>query len=156
MIRRLLSVLALAPGLVAVPATARQKSIAPEQAPPAWLAYAGTVNTQVTAWLSGSEEAAQRLRAALDATRPAADQPTAPIALRLWIDRKGMIGHVEFASLGNAQADTDLHALLDGRPIGAVPPKGMLLPLRIAVALAPAPAPAPAPADAPPAPPASL
>ncbi len=142
MIRRFLSATILSLSF-AIPAAnaARQKSIAPEKAPAEWIAYAGTVNDLITAWLGAEDEAAVRLRTYLDTTRPAPDQPTPAITLRLWINRIGMIERVEFAPLADAQADTDLHTLLTGRTIGTLPPKGMLLPLRLAIALAPPPAP---------------
>ncbi len=139
MFRHLLSLSLPLLGL-AEPVIARQRSVAPEQAPAAWVAYAETVNAQVIAWLGAEDEGAVRLRAYLDGTRPAPDQPTAPFVLRLWITPDGTIDRTEFPAFAEPQADADLRALLLGRAIGTPPPPGMLLPLRLELSLAPDPA----------------
>lgn len=117
------------------------RSVAPEAAPAAWVAYAGRVNAKVTAWLTGSEDAAVRLKASIDASRPSADRSSAPLVLRLWIDRKGTITRVDFTPFENEQANTDLRSLVVGRTIGAVPPKGMLQPIVLTIEVDPAPPP---------------
>jgi hypothetical protein len=148
MIRRLISALALSLGLTAgQPALAQQRSVEPEAAPAEWIAYAGRVNAQVQAWLSGDDETALRLRAYVDQTRPAADQPSPPLRLQLWIDAAGRIERLDFTPFADETANTDLRSLVAGRAVGAPPPRGMLLPLRLEVQLAPAPTTGPAAGD---------
>jgi hypothetical protein len=133
---------------LSMPATAAlaQRQVSPEAAPAAWVAYAGTVNGKVTEWLRGEDEVAVRLRAYVDALRPAADQSSPPLTLQLWIDAKGVVTRAEFPPFAHEAVNNDLRSLLIGRAVGARPPQGMLLPLRLAVQLDPAPEPA---ADAP-------
>lgn len=131
-----------------MPATAAhaQSQVSPEAAPAAWVAYAQTVNGKVTEWLRDEGEAATRLRAYVDGLRPAADQSSPPIMLQLWIDAKGVVTRAEFPPFAHEAANSDLRSLLIGGAVGANPPRGMLLPLRLAAQLDPAPEPA---ADAP-------
>lgn len=119
-------------GLTAT-AEAQPQRLAPEAAPPEWVAYAETATQAVTSWLEG--EAAAGVRLSLDRTRPAADQPTPPLELKLWIDGSGMISRAGFASLDDAEADAEVRAALEGRRL-ASPPEGMLQPLRLEIQLA--------------------
>jgi hypothetical protein len=118
----------------------KPQAVAADAAPPAWTAYAAQVNTLVTGWLGGEEPGAVKLRADLDATRAAADQASAPVTLRLWIDAKGIITRAVADPVAAGAPELDV-ALLAGRAIGTRPPKGMLLPLRLAVQLEPPPPP---------------
>lgn len=141
-VRRLFSALAVSIGLASsAGASNPPQSVSPEAAPPAWVAYAERVNTAVTAWLSADDEVALRLRSYINASRPSADQSSAPLALKLWVGAAGAITKVEFPPFAQESANSDLRGLLVGRAIGAPPPKGMLLPLRLTVQLDPAPAP---------------
>lgn len=119
-----------------------QRQVSPEAAPVAWVAYAEAVNSKVVEWLRGEDEAAVRLRAYVDGLRPVADQSSPPIVLQLWVDAKGVVSRVEFTPFAHEAANTDLRGLLLDRAVGATPPRGMLLPLRLAVQLDPAPEPA--------------
>lgn len=117
------------------------KPVSPQEAPQAWVAYAETATRTIAGWLSVDAPPAPRIRAVLDAARPAPDQPAPPLVLKLWIGRDGTITRAEFPSLSDAQADQDLHALLTSKRL-APPPTGMRLPLRIALQLPAPPAPA--------------
>jgi hypothetical protein len=131
-------------GLVAAAPVAAQ-TVTPEQAPAEWVRYATGATIAVTGWLQADSEAAGRLRAYLDATRPAPDQPTAPLVIKLWIDADGTVSRIEHPPFAHAEANADLSALVVGRRLPTAPPRDMLLPLRIAVQLdAPAPAAEPA------------
>src|SRR3546814_10738254 len=66
----------------------------------------------------------------------AADGARVPLSLKLWIDRDGVISRVEFAPFAHPQPNEDLRALLIGRKLPAVPPKDLLLPLRLALRVA--------------------
>lgn len=50
-----------------------------------------------------------------------------------------MITRAEFAPFANETANADFRSLLIGRNVGSVPPKGMLMPLRLEVELVPVP-----------------
>jgi hypothetical protein len=130
-------------GLALPTSTALAQKVSPEAAPRAWVAYAENVNGKVIEWLRADDEAAVRLRTYVDGLRPAADQSSPPITLRVWIDAKGVITRVEFTPFAHETANQDLRGLLVARSIGARPPRGMLLPLLLAVQLDPVPQPVP-------------
>jgi len=133
-------VAALAGVVVAATTPVAAQSVTPSAAPAEWVRYAETVTSAVNAWLQAEDEAAGRLRAYLDATRPAPHQPTAPIVVKLWIDGDGTVSRVDFPPFAHAETNADLRGLVVGRQLPGAPPKDMLLPLRIAVQLdAPAP-----------------
>lgn len=139
--RSLLALLASTGLAVAVPASAQ--GVAPEAAPAEWLHYAEAARAAVTAWLSEEGGAPARVRAALDRTRPAPDQPTLPIALKVWIEPNGRIARLDFSPFAEPTVEDDLRATIVGRMLAA-PPIGMEQPIRLAVLL-PAPAAAPPP-----------
>jgi hypothetical protein len=108
-----------------------------DKIPARWAQYAGQVSLQLQTRLADDQDAAAtRLHAFLDAraaATPDADPP-APV-VRLWIDRHGVVSRVEFASLGDAQADRNLRQLMMLRPFGA-PPRDMRQPLILRLTLA--------------------
>ena len=111
----------------------------PEAAPAEWVAYAEGATHAITAWLNVEQPPAPRVRAVIEATRPGPDQPGPPLVVKIWVGRDGAIIRVEFVSLGDAQADQDLHDLLvQGRL--PPPPRRMKLSLRLALQLVPHPA----------------
>lgn len=130
---------ALVGGAAAASAPVAAQSVAPEEAPPEWLAYAETATQTVTGWLQATSEQATRLRVYLDATRPAPDQPTAPVLLKIWIDAGGVVSRIEHATFAHAEANADMSALIVGQKLPASPPRNMLLPLRVLIQLPPAP-----------------
>lgn len=130
---RLLAAFASAGVVTAAPVAAQ--TVTPEQAPAEWVRYATGATAVVTAWLQADTETAQRLRTYLDATRPAPDQPTAPLVIKLWIDADGTVSRIDHAPFAHAEANADMRALVMGQRLPAAPPKDMLLPLRVAVQL---------------------
>lgn len=117
-----------------IPAAAGMaRMVEPGQAPAAWLHYAEQATLGVKGWLQADSEAALRVRAHLDGMRGAPDQATPALPLKLWIDREGVISRIDFPPFEQAQVNDDLKSLLIGRHLAARPPKGMLLPLRIAI-----------------------
>jgi hypothetical protein len=137
LIRPLLGILA---GLGLAGTSQAAGVIGPDQAPPAWVAYAEGSTRTVAAWLNAETAPAPRIRAVLDATRPAQDQPTPPLLVKLWVDGQGIITRADIPSLGDAAADQDLQSLLVGHALTA-PPKGLRLPMRLALQLPPSPPP---------------
>lgn len=130
---------ALVAGAAAASAPVAAQSVAPEEAPPEWLAYAETATRTVTGWLQATSEQATRLRVYLDATRPAPDQPTAPVLLKIWIDAGGVVSRIDHAPFAHAEANADMSALIVGQQLPSRPPRNMLLPLRVLIQLPPAP-----------------
>ncbi len=133
-----IAVVASVPGF----ANAAPHTVAYDAAPPSWIDYAKKVNAEVTQRLTSSEPDAVALRSVLEAQRPAPDQPGPPLALQLWVDKRGVISRVQSGSLAAAKSEEALRKLLVGRAIGSAPPKRMLLPLRLQVQLELAPDPA--------------
>lgn len=141
--RHAITVLAATLGLGVAP-LAVGREITADQAPAAWVAYATDATQTIGGWLNAETPPAPRVRAVLEASRPAPDQPTPPLVVKLWIDEQGMITRAEFPPLSDEQADEDLHVLLVGRRL-TPPPRRMRLPMRIALQLPPRPAPTPGP-----------
>ena len=134
-----------ATGLVAAPAAVAQ-SVSPQQAPPAWIAYAEIVNREVSARLGGDGAEALRLRTYLQSLPGGgAEGSSPPIALKLWIDAGGKIERAEFPPFPQPQPNDDLRGLLVGQTLSATPPKGML-PLRLSIRVEPKPQDAATPA----------
>lgn len=119
---------------------AAAQSVSPEQAPAEWVRYADYATKTITTWLEAQSEAAIRLRTYLDATRTAPDQPTAPLMLKVWIDKDGTVSRAEHTPFAHGEGNADLRALIVGGKLDVSPPEDMLLPLRILVQLPPAPA----------------
>lgn len=127
-------------GLASTAPAAAQDVTPPDQAPVEWVRYATSATETVTALLQAESEAAIRLRAYLDATRPAPDQPTAPLLIKVWVDKDGGISRIDHAPFAHAEPNADLSTLLVGAALTGTPPADMRLPLRILVQLPPAPA----------------
>lgn len=115
------------------------QSVSPGQAPAEWVAYASYATATITKWLEADNDAATRVRAYLDATRLSPDQPTAPLLVKLWIDKDGAVSRIDHAPFTHPEANADLGALIRGQRLDVSPPENMLLPLRILIQLPPAP-----------------
>lgn len=128
-------------GLASTAPVAAQ-SVSPSAAPAEWVAYAEATTARVTGWLQADGEPAARLRAYLDASRPAPDQPTAPLVLKIWVDGEGTVSRIDYPPFAHNAANADLRAIIVGQRLSSAPPKNMVLPLRIGIQLEPAPQPA--------------
>jgi hypothetical protein len=113
-----------------------QAAQAGDQVPAAWITYAEEATRTVISWVNTEDPPAPRIRAVLEQTRPAPDQPTPPLVVKIWVDRSGAITRVEFPPLSDAQATQDLQTLLKRRKLAA-PPKGMRQPMRLGLQLTP-------------------
>lgn len=110
--------------------------------PGPWLAYATSASTALAQRLARSEDQrVARLQAFLQQHPDTALTDT--LAVSLWIDERGQITRSQFTSLGDAQADADLRALLDHAALPGPPPPGMRQPLRLGLSLQPAEPPTP-------------
>jgi hypothetical protein len=137
----------LASGLAGpgVAAAAQPQSVAPAEAPAAWVRYAEMATQSITAWLEEDGEPATAFRTYLHQTRPAEDQPTPLLVLKVWIKPDGRIDRTEFTPFADDAANAALRAAIVGRTLASRPPRGMLLPLRVGIQLeASKPVPAPA------------
>jgi hypothetical protein len=133
---------ALAGAGLAATAPAAAQTVAPSAAPAEWVRYAEAATATIGGWLEEDGEAPTRLRTYLDATREAADRPTPPLLLRVWIAADGRIERIDFTPFAHEAANTDLRSAIVGRRLAA-PPRDMLLPLRLSIQLEPAEASAP-------------
>lgn len=116
-------------------AAAQPQSISPSEAPIEWVHYAETASQSITNWLEEDSEPATAFRAYLHQTRPAEDQPTLSLMLKLWIGAGGRIDRIDFTPFANEPTNVSLRAALVGRNLASAPPRGMLLPLRLAIQL---------------------
>lgn len=124
----------LGAGLAAAPA-AQAQAVDPAAAPAEWVRYAETATAAVTQLLQAESEPATRLRAYLEQTRPAPDQKTPPLILKLWVDGAGRVSKVDFAPFVHPEPNQDLRSLIEGATLAGAPPRDILLPMRIAVEL---------------------
>ncbi|AZQ56035.1 YbaB/EbfC family DNA-binding protein [Burkholderia cenocepacia] len=130
----------------AAPAVAQTTDV-----PPTWIRYGQLAGQQFQTWLEADGEAADRLHRYLEARvlTARADAPPPAIVVRAWIGATGAVTRVEFASLGDPDADATLRQLLTASPLAEPPPPDMSQPLRVRLRLAPNPdAAAAAPASA--------
>ncbi|KVT16622.1 hypothetical protein WT24_05445 [Burkholderia sp. MSMB1078WGS] len=137
---------ALAAGAALAPAVAQTADV-----PQAWIRYGQLAGQQFQTWLEADGDAADRLHRYLETRvlNARADAPPPAIVVRAWIGANGVVTRVEFASLGDPDADATLRQLLTAGPLSEPPPPDMLQPLRVRLRLAPNPdAAAAAPASA--------
>ena len=116
------------------------QTIAPSAAPVEWVRYAEGATAAVTLLLEADNETALRFRAYLHRTRPAEDEPTPPLELKIWVGESGVVSRMEFTPFAHPEPGADLRSLVVGQRLPGEPPPDMLLPIRIAVQLDPPPA----------------
>ncbi|NTZ84678.1 YbaB/EbfC family DNA-binding protein [Burkholderia metallica] len=120
----------------AAPAVAQTADV-----PPTWIRYGQLAGQQFQTWLEADGDAADRLHRYLETRvlNARADAPPPAIVVRAWIGANGVVTRVEFASLGDPDADATLRQLLTAGPLAEPPPPDMLQPLRVRLRLAPNP-----------------
>ncbi|WP_408580405.1 YbaB/EbfC family DNA-binding protein [Burkholderia ubonensis] len=108
--------------------------------PQPWISYAQLAGRQFQAWLEADGDAADRLHRHLEdrVLRASAEAPPPAIVVRAWIGASGAVTRVEFATLGDPNADAALRQLLTAGPL-AEPPPDMRQPLRVRLRLMPNP-----------------
>lgn len=112
-----------------VPVTATSAEL---QVPQHWLSYAQLVSKQFQTWLGDSnDETVQRLHTFMQdrLLQGEASRPPAPLVVRVWIAPNGQVERLDFASLGNAQADSDLRSVLSSHSLSEAPPVDMRQPM---------------------------
>lgn len=109
--------------------------VAAGKAPLTWIAYAKAAGDTIRNRIESDDPAAVRFKAYLDSGWQDAARPAPVLALQVWVDATGVIARVAFPPFAHEAANADLTALLVGQSLG-VPPKDILLPLRLSVSLA--------------------
>ena len=127
-------------GLVGLGAVSSASGQAPAQPfPQHWMRYAQLASTQLQARLDDhADAAALRLQGWMQdrlLPRQAAPHPAASLVMRVWLAPSGRVERVEFDSLGNAQADADLRAVLMTQALSEPPPPDMRQPMVMELAL---------------------
>ncbi|AOK19348.1 hypothetical protein WT26_25895 [Burkholderia cepacia] len=109
--------------------------------PQAWMRYGQLAGQQFQAWLEADGDAADRLHRYLEVRvlNASAAAPPPAIVVRAWIGPNGAVTRVEFASLGDPNADAALRQLLTAGPLAEPPPPDMRQPLRVRLRLTPNP-----------------
>jgi hypothetical protein len=107
------------------------------EVPQTWIAYAQIVGEQFQRSLEAYDDTANELHAYLEDRMQHAPAGTiaSTVTVRAWIGNDGAVTRVAFDSLGDAQADNDLRALLMAHAIGLSPPADMRQPLRVRLVL---------------------
>jgi hypothetical protein len=105
--------------------------------PQAWINYAQLVGAQFQRSLEGYDDTANELHAYLEDRMQHPQRDTVPsmVDVRAWIGADGSVTRVAFDSLGDAQADDELRAVLMAHSIGLLPPADMRQPLRVRLEL---------------------
>jgi hypothetical protein len=119
-------------GLGLTTATPTAVAQAPAPVPQHWISYAQLVSNQFQAWLSDpANDTVVRLHTWMQDRLLKEGQPVPPPPLiaRVWIAADGTVQRLDFASLGNDQADADLRALLVGQTLSEPPPIDMRQPM---------------------------
>lgn len=117
-------------------ASAAWSAVCAPPVPRHWLDYAGAASRQFQAWLGDADDQrVQRLHAWLqqrDTNDRLMGHPV-PVVVQVWIAPDGVVHRLQFDSLGQAQADDDLRALLLRRL--PTPPADMRQPLVLQLSL---------------------
>lgn len=117
-------------GLIAAQAPPVQAQTVPQH----WASYAQLASSQFQAWLSDpNNEAVVRLHEKMQGRllNSTSSTPREPLVVRVWVAANGKVHRVEFASLGDAQADADLHGVLTAQPLSEPPPRDMRQPMAL-------------------------
>ncbi|RQO62972.1 hypothetical protein DBV14_03040 [Variovorax sp. KBW07] len=121
-----------------VPVVASAQAQAQQPVPQHWISYANLAGNQLQSSLSDpANETVVRLHAWMQERMLKEGQPVlpAPVVVRVWVAANGKIERVAFDSLGNAQADADLRALLTAQPLAEAPPRDMRQPMVLQLTL---------------------
>ncbi|WP_411881796.1 YbaB/EbfC family DNA-binding protein [Polaromonas sp. YR568] len=117
---------------------AAQAQAPAQPVPQHWISYAQLVGNQLQDRLGdAASEPVVRLHAWMQERLLKEGQavPAQPLVVRLWIAPNGQVSKLEFASLGQAQADADLRGLLTAQPLSEPPPRDMRQPMVLELAM---------------------
>lgn len=125
-------------GLSAAAAPLAASAQAQPQVPQHWISYANLASNQLQSSLSDpASDTVVRLHTWMQERMLKEGQPVppAPVVVRVWVAGSGKVERVAFESLGDAQADTDLRALLTAQPLAEPPPRDMRQPMVLQLTL---------------------
>lgn len=125
-------------GLSAAAAPLAASAQAQPQVPQHWISYANLASNQLQSSLSDpASDTVVRLHTWMQDRMLKEGQPVppAPVVVRVWVAGSGKVERVAFESLGDAQADTDLRALLTAQPLAEPPPRDMRQPMVLQLTL---------------------
>lgn len=108
-----------------------------QSVPQHWISYAQMAGNQLEAWLSDpANDAVVRLHTWMQERLLKEGQPLPPpLVVKVWVAPDGKISRAEFASLGQAQADTDLRSLMMTQSLSEPPPRDMRQPMVLQLSL---------------------
>ena len=110
-----------------------------QQVPQHWISYATLASSQLQASLGDpTNDTVVRLHASMQSRMRQdgrAGPPASVVVVRVWVASSGRVERVAFDSLGDAQADADLRALLTARPLADPPPRDMRQPMVLQLTL---------------------
>jgi len=110
------------------------------QVPQHWVDYATRASSQLQSSLSDpDDDTVVRLHTAMQSRMrdEGRSVPPAPFVVRIWVGPTGRIDRVAFDPLGDAQADSDLRAVLTAKPLAEPPPRDMRQPMVLQLTLRP-------------------
>lgn len=125
-------------GLSAAAAPLAASAQTQPQVPQHWISYANLASNQLQSSLSDpASETVVRLHTWMQDRMLKEGQPVppTPVVVRVWVAAGGQVERVAFDSLGDAQADTDLRALLTAQPLAEPPPRDMRQPMVLQLTL---------------------
>ncbi|WP_447774571.1 YbaB/EbfC family DNA-binding protein [Variovorax boronicumulans] len=137
-LRLALGWLGLGLSAVAAPLAASAQTQPQPQVPQHWISYANLASNQLQSSLSDpASDTVVRLHTWMQERMLKEGQPVppAPVVVRVWVAGSGKVERVAFDSLGDAQADTDLRALLTAQPLAEPPPRDMRQPMVLQLTL---------------------
>ena len=109
-----------------------------QQVPQHWISYATLASDQLQASLGDpANDTVVRLHASMQSRMRQDGRASSPVfvVVRVWVASSGRVERVAFESLGDAQADADLRALLTARPLAEPPPRDMRQPMVLQLTL---------------------
>ncbi|WP_143012422.1 TonB C-terminal domain-containing protein [Variovorax sp. EL159] len=121
-----------------VPVMAPAQAQTQQPVPQHWISYANLAGNQLQSSLSDpANETVVRLHAWMQERmlKEGQSAPPTPVVVRVWVAANGKVERVAFDSLGNAQADADLRALLTAQPLAEAPPRDMRQPMVLQLTL---------------------
>lgn len=134
---KMVGVLGVGLTVSASPVSAAQPPASPQPIPQHWISYAQMAGNQFEAWLSDpANDTVVRLHTWMQERMLKDGQPLpTPLVVRVWVAPSGKVERVEFASLGQIQADADLRSLMTAQSLSEPPPRDMRQPMVLQLTL---------------------
>lgn len=136
MLRAWKKYLSVALGIVSLTA-APANTMAQQDMPQSWLQFAALASRQFETQLAQEEsDSVQRLHAGLvQQSASSVGGGASRLVVQVWVAGDSRVTRVRFATLGDAQLDQDLSAILTEKPLSAPPPPDMPQPIVLQLSL---------------------